>query len=56
VVLRKYLQIAQIPSEELLGKLSWQYLIFALVFSILLLIVAIKFWKFGLKRYSSASS
>ena len=48
--------ISQVPTEGLLGKLSWQYLGYVLIFSILLLMVAIRFWKFGLKRYSSASS
>ena len=45
--------IAQVPAGGLLGKLSWPYLVYVLVFSVLFLVLAIRFWKFGLKRYTS---
>ncbi|MBI4261929.1 ABC-2 family transporter protein [Candidatus Uhrbacteria bacterium] len=44
------------PSRALLGILSWQFVGGALVLSALLFYVALSFWRFALRRYSSASS
>ncbi len=48
--------IATFPSQVLLGQNNWPYFTFALFFSIILLVIAISFWRFALKHYSSASS
>lgn len=48
--------IAVVPSKALLGTLSWQFLIFAVLFSLILFLIANRFWHFGLKHYQSASS
>jgi ABC-2 type transport system permease protein len=48
--------IAQVPSQSLLGALAPGSVVFAFVFSGGLLIVALKFWRVGLRNYMSASS
>ena len=48
--------ISQVPSQALLGALSPGFLLYALAISGLLAVVAIRFWRTGLKNYSSTSS
>ncbi len=48
--------IATFPSQVLFGQNNWSYFTFALFFSTILLVIAISFWRFALKHYSSASS
>ena len=48
--------IAQIPSQALLQALSPRFLLFALSISGVFLILALGFWKVGLKNYLSAST
>lgn len=48
--------IATFPVESLLGMLSWQNIIFSLVFTAVLLFISLKIWNLSLRRYSSASS
>jgi ABC-2 type transport system permease protein len=48
--------IAQIPSQALLGALSPGFLVFAFGITGLLVIVAVGFWRMGLKNYLSAST
>ncbi|PJC28240.1 hypothetical protein CO054_01205 [Candidatus Shapirobacteria bacterium CG_4_9_14_0_2_um_filter_39_11] len=45
-----------IPAKALLGLLSWQWLILSLVISGLFLWGSLRFWKYALTQYSSASS
>ncbi len=47
---------AYFPTMALTGKLSWWILAFVPIFSFLMLLAAIKFWKYALKHYTSASS
>lgn len=47
---------AYVPVATLTGRSSWFLILYAFVFSIALFIIAVLFWKFALKRYSSASS
>ncbi len=44
------------PVKALLGMLSWQYILVALLFAIIFLISSLKFWQFSLRQYQSASS
>lgn len=44
------------PAKAFLGTLSWQNMIYALVFTMVFFYLANKFWNYGLKHYSSASS
>lgn len=44
------------PPKVLMGFLSWPYLIISFLFSLLLLVVNLKFWKYSLQHYQSASS
>jgi|SRR3989344_2017706 len=44
------------PAKAILGLLSPQLIMYAISFSVILLIVSIKIWKVSLKQYSSASS
>jgi len=48
--------IATWPAKAFLGTLSWQNMIYALVFTSVFFWLANRFWNFGLKHYSSASS
>jgi len=48
--------IAQLPTQALLGKSSWDYILWGLIVSLSFLVVALKFWKKGLRNYLSASS
>lgn len=45
--------IAVVPSQSLLGTLNPQYMLYAFCFSIALFFIAIRFWNFGLRHYSS---
>jgi ABC-2 type transport system permease protein len=44
------------PAKSLLGLLSTELVIFTSLLAICYLLVALKFWRFALKHYSSASS
>ncbi len=44
------------PAKALMGLLSWQWIFYSLVFAFLFFILALKFWRFALTKYSSASS
>lgn len=48
--------IAYIPVATITGKWPWYGILYATIFTILIFIVAITFWNFALKKYSSASS
>lgn len=48
--------IATFPAKAFLGTLSWQNMIYTLVFTAIFFLLANKFWNYGLKHYSSASS
>lgn len=48
--------IATWPAKAFIGTLSWQNIIYALVFTMVFFLAANRFWNFGLKHYSSASS
>ncbi len=45
-----------VPAKALLGLLSWPWIALAFGISVLFLWGSLKFWKYSLKRYSSASS
>lgn len=47
---------AYVPVATLTGRFPWYLILYAFIFAIILFIIAIKFWSFALKRYSSASS
>lgn len=48
--------IVGFPAKALLGILSWQWIIFACVYAIVFFSLSVLFWKWNLKKYSSASS
>jgi ABC-2 type transport system permease protein len=48
--------IAQLPSQALLQTLSIRSVFLAISMTTILLIIALKFWKSGLRSYSSAST
>lgn len=48
--------IATWPAKAFMGTLSWQNAAYSLIFTAVLFVVANRFWNFGLKHYSSASS
>jgi len=45
-----------VPAKALLGLLSWQWVVLAFLISGLFLWGSLKFWKYALSKYSSASS
>ena len=45
-----------IPAKALMGLLSWQWVIFSFLISGIFLLGSLKFWKYALRQYSSASS
>lgn len=45
-----------LPAKALLGLVSFKGFIFSLIFGLLLLFISLRFWRFALKRYTSASS
>ncbi|MBM3209098.1 hypothetical protein FJZ40_02295 [Candidatus Shapirobacteria bacterium] len=45
-----------VPAKALLGLLSWQWIAFSFLITGLFLWGSLKFWKYALKQYSSASS
>jgi len=44
------------PAKGLLGLLSWDKIILSVFFSIFSVILSLKFWRYSLKKYTSASS
>jgi ABC-2 type transport system permease protein len=48
--------VAQVPAQALLNSLSPRFLAFSFTASNCFLVLALKFWKLGLKNYSSAST
>ena len=44
------------PAKALMGILSWQWIIYSLCVSVVLFFVSLRFWRFALTKYSSASS
>lgn len=48
--------ISQVPTQALLGVLSPSFLMYAFGVSMLSLFVAVRFWKVGLRAYSSTSN
>jgi ABC-type uncharacterized transport system permease subunit len=44
------------PAKALMGLLSWQWIVYSLVFSLFFLFLALNCWRFSLTKYSSASS
>lgn len=44
------------PAKAILGLLSWWAIIYALIFSLTMLYLSIRVWRYSLKQYSSASS
>ena len=48
--------IVTFPAKALMGLLSWQWVIFSFVMSGLFLFLSLRFWKYALTQYSSASS
>ncbi len=47
---------AYVPTATLLGKISIYGILYALIFALGILVFALSFWRFSVKRYSSASS
>jgi ABC-2 type transport system permease protein len=45
-----------IPAKALLGLLSWQWIVFSFLITSLFLWASLRFWKYALRQYSSASS
>lgn len=48
--------ITTFPAKVLMNLLSWQYLLFSILVSLFLFLLSLKFWKYALTKYSSASS
>jgi ABC-2 type transport system permease protein len=48
--------IVGFPAKALLGVLSWPWIIFACIYAIAFFALSVLFWKWSLKKYSSASS
>jgi ABC-2 type transport system permease protein len=48
--------IATWPAKAFLGTLNWQNIVYALIFTMVFFWLANRFWNYGLKHYSSASS
>ncbi len=48
--------IVGFPAKALLGLLNWPWIIFALFYAVAFFILSVLFWKWSLKKYSSASS
>ena len=44
------------PAKALMGLLSWQWVLFSIGLSVIFLWGSIRFWRYALNRYSSASS
>lgn len=47
---------AYVPVATLTGRLPWYLVVYSLMFSMFVFIISILFWRFAVKRYSSASS
>lgn len=45
--------ISTIPTKTLLGLISWSHILFAFLFTTVLFILSLKFWRYALKRYTS---
>jgi ABC-2 type transport system permease protein len=48
--------VAQIPAQALLQTLSLKFIFFVFGITFMFLVVAVNFWKVGLKNYLSAST
>jgi len=48
--------IAQLPTQALLQALSWKFIFFAFGITSVFLVLALSFWRVGLRNYLSASS
>ncbi|TSD01117.1 MAG: hypothetical protein Athens071425_483 [Parcubacteria group bacterium Athens0714_25] len=48
--------IVAFPAKAFLGILSWQWMVFGLLYAILFFVTSLLIWKISLKKYSSASS
>ena len=48
--------VATVPSQILLGTVSWLYLFYLILFTAVLYLISQKVWHYALKHYSSASS
>jgi ABC-2 type transport system permease protein len=48
--------LVTVPAKALMGLLSWQWVIFSFLISGIFLLGSLKFWKYALRQYSSASS
>lgn len=44
------------PAKALLGLLSWEWILFSLLLTCCFLLISLRFWKYALSQYSSASS
>lgn len=47
---------AYVPTSILTGRWPWYGVIYMTAFTVILLFIAVKFWNFAIRRYSSASS
>jgi len=45
-----------VPAEAVTHRLKWQTVVVAIVFAVVVFLVARRFWRFGLSRYSGASA
>jgi ABC-2 type transport system permease protein len=48
--------VAQVPAQALIGMLSLPFTVYSIAVSGLFLVAAVRFWRWGLKHYQSASS
>lgn len=55
-ILIPLLLITTVPAEVLIGRASWQWLVFQLITTAIFFVIARKFFLFSIKKYSSAGS
>ena len=48
--------IISVPTDILRGKFVWSHIIYIFIVTVILSIIAFRFWNYALRRYSSASS
>lgn len=48
--------LVTVPAKALMGLLSWQWVVFSLLIGVIFLWGSLRFWKYALRQYSSASS
>lgn len=48
--------LVTVPAKALMGLLSWQWIVFSLLIGVIFLWGSLKFWKYALHQYTSASS